>query len=87
MIGLTAAGAAMAGDPSPVSSSGVSTCRRAAGALGLDQILESLLPMLAGLDALSLTAVDIAIGVGMFFAGELALSRLLFRAYRRDEPY
>src|SRR5665647_3339398 len=35
-------------------------------ALGLDQIPESLLPMLACRGALALTAVDIAIGVGIF---------------------
>ena len=43
--------------------------------------------MLACRDALSLTAVDIALGVGVFFVGELVLSRLLFRAHLRDEPY
>ena len=56
-------------------------------ALGLDQIPESLLPMLACRDALSLTVIDIALGLGVFFAGELVLSRLLFRAHLRDEPY
>lgn len=56
-------------------------------ALGLDQIPESLLPMLACRAALSLTAADIAIGVGIFFVGELVLSRLLYRAHLRDEPY
>ena len=56
-------------------------------ALGLDQIPESLLPMLACRDALALTAADIALGVGVFFAGELVLSRLLYRAHLRDEPY
>jgi len=87
VIGLTVAGAAMAGD---LFSSFVK--RRlnlppSSQALGLDQIPESLLPMLACRDALSLTAVDIALGVGLFFAGELVLSRLLFRAHLRDEPY
>jgi hypothetical protein len=87
MIGLTVAGAAMAGD---LFSSFVK--RRlnlppSSQAVGLDQIPESLLPMLACRDALSLTAVDIALGVGVFFAGELVLSRLLFRAHLRDEPY
>ena len=87
VIGLTVAGAAMAGD---LFSSFVK--RRlnlppSSQALGLDQIPESLLPMLACRDALSLTAVDIALGVGVFFAGELVLSRLLFRAHLRDEPY
>ncbi len=56
-------------------------------ALGLDQIPESLLPMLACRGALSLTAADITLGLGIFFAGELVLSRLLFRAHLRDEPY
>jgi hypothetical protein len=85
--GATMAGAAMAGD---LFSSFVK--RRlnlppSSQALGLDQIPESLLPMLACRDALSLTAADIAIGVGLFFAGELVLSRLLYRAHLRDEPY
>ncbi len=57
-------------------------------ALRLDQIPELLLAMLACRDALSLTAVDIAIGVGVFFAGKLLmLSRLLVRARLRDEPH
>jgi CDP-2,3-bis-(O-geranylgeranyl)-sn-glycerol synthase len=87
IVGLTAAAAAMAGD---LFSSFVK--RRlnlppSSQALGLDQIPESLLPMLACRDALSLTVIDIALGVGVFFAGELVLSRLLFRAHLRDEPY
>jgi len=87
MVGITAAAAAMAGD---LFSSFVK--RRlnrppSSQALGLDQIPESLLPMLACRDALSLTAVDVVLGVGVFFAGELVLSRLLFRAHLRDEPY
>ncbi|HEY4987055.1 MAG TPA: CDP-archaeol synthase [Bradyrhizobium sp.] len=56
-------------------------------ALGLDQIPESLLPMLAARTLLSLTAIDIAAGVAIFFVGELVLSRLLFKAHLRDEPY
>ena len=56
-------------------------------ALGLDQVPESLFPMLACRDALLLTIADIALGVGIFFIGELILSRLLFRAHLRDEPY
>jgi CDP-diglyceride synthetase len=56
-------------------------------ALGLDQVPESLFPMLACRDALSLTIADIALGVGIFFIGALMLSRLLFRAHLRDEPY
>jgi CDP-diglyceride synthetase len=86
-IGAIVAGAAMAGDlfssfvkrrlNSPPSSQ----------ALGLDQVPESLFPMLACRDALSLTIADIALGVGIFFFGALILSRFLFRAHLRDEPY
>ena len=56
-------------------------------ALGLDQAAESLLPLLACRAALPLTAADIALGVAVFFAGEFILSRLLYRAHLRDEPY
>src|SRR5437016_7971861 len=52
-------------------------------ALGLDQVPESLFPMLACRDALSLTIADIALGVGIFFIGALILSRFLFRAHLR----
>lgn len=86
-IGAIVAGGAMAGD---LFSSFVK--RRlnyppSSQALGLDQIPESLFPMLACRDALSLTIADIALGVGIFFIGALILSRLLFRAHLRDEPY
>jgi hypothetical protein len=86
-VGVIAASAAMAGD---LFSSFVK--RRlnftpSSQALGLDQLPESLLPLLICRDALSLTAVDIVLGVGLFFVGELVLSRVLYRAHLRDEPY
>lgn len=86
-VGAIVAGAAMAGD---LFSSFVK--RRlnlppSSQALGLDHVPESLFPMLACRDALSLTIADIALGVGIFFIGGLILSRLLFRAHLRDEPY
>ena len=56
-------------------------------ALGLDQVPESLFPMLACRAALSLTIADIVLGVGIFFIGELILSRFLYQAHVRDEPY
>ena len=56
-------------------------------ALGIDQIPESLLPLLAGADPLGLTMRDIVAGVVIFFVGELLLSRLLFRLHLRDRPY
>ena len=56
-------------------------------ALGLDQIPESLFPLLACQSLLGLTALDIAAGVAAFFIGELLLSRLLFWLHVRDRPY
>ncbi len=56
-------------------------------ATGLDQIPESLFPLLACRGALSLSDLDIAISVAIFFVGEIVLSRLLYRAHLRDRPY
>ena len=56
-------------------------------ALALDQVPESLFPMLACRDALSLTIADIALGVGIFFIGELILSRVMYMVHLRDRPY
>ncbi len=56
-------------------------------ALGLDQIPESLFPLLACRDALSLSALDIALALVLFFIGEILFSRLLYRIRLRDEPY
>lgn len=86
-IGALVAGGAMAGD---LFSSFVK--RRlnqppSSQAVGLDQVPESLFPLLACSGALPLTIVDIATGVGVFFIGELLLSRLLFKVRLRDEPY
>ena len=85
--GADAAAAAMAGD---LCSSFVK--RRLAlapssRALGLDQLPESLLPLLACRQALSLTAPDIVLAVAAFFIGEIVLSRILYRMHLRDEPY
>jgi CDP-diglyceride synthetase len=85
--GLVVALAAMAGDLAS------SFIKRRLGlapssqAIGLDQIPESLLPLLACRAALGLDAADIAAGVGIFFIGELALSRLLYRLHVRERPY
>ena len=86
-IGAIVAGSAMVGD---LFSSFVK--RRlnfppSSQAIGIDQVPESFFPMLACRDALSLTIPDIALGVGVFFIGELILSRLLYQVHVRDEPY
>lgn len=56
-------------------------------ALGLDQIPESLLPLLSCIGPLGLTLADVAAGTAVFFFGELLISRLLFRMHLRDQPY
>ena len=86
-IGVMAAGAAMAGDLFSSFLKRRLNLPPSSQALAVDQIPESLLPMLVCRAALQLTAVDIVLGVAIFFAGELVLSRLLFRAHLRDEPY
>jgi CDP-archaeol synthase len=86
-IGALVAGGAMAGD---LLSSFVK--RRldlspSSRATGLDQIPESLFPLLACRGALSLSAADIGAGVAIFLVGEVLLSRLLYRLRLRDRPY
>ncbi|WP_244443098.1 CDP-archaeol synthase [Bradyrhizobium sp. Ai1a-2] len=58
-----------------------------AQAIGLDQIPESLLPLVVCQNALSLTWIDIIICVGIFLIGELMISRLLYKLNIRDQPY
>jgi len=86
-IGLLVAAAAMTGDLLS------SFLKRRFGlapsskATGLDQIPEALFPLLACRSALSLTAIDIAVGCVIFFVGEVLLSHLFFRLRLRDRPY
>src|SRR5215469_13392815 len=86
-IGLLVAGTSMAGDLFS------SFLKRRIGlgpsskATGLDQLPESLFPLLACQPLLSLTAVDIAVGCAVFFAGAVLLSRLFFWLGLRDRPY
>ena len=56
-------------------------------ALGLDQIPESLLPSLVGMILLSLSALDVIFVVTAFFAGELLISRVLYKLRIRERPY
>jgi hypothetical protein len=56
-------------------------------ATGLDQIPESLLPMLAAVPLLGSSLTDVALVTACFFAGEILLSRLLHRFHLRDQPY
>jgi hypothetical protein len=56
-------------------------------ALGLDQVPESLFPLLLCRRALSLSVVDLFLIVAGFFVGELAISKVLYRFHLRDQPY
>ncbi|HUL73278.1 MAG TPA: CDP-archaeol synthase [Vicinamibacterales bacterium] len=54
---------------------------------GVDQVPESLLPLLACRQLLSFTPADIAVVAVTFFAGDVLLSRLLYVLRIRDRPY
>jgi CDP-2,3-bis-(O-geranylgeranyl)-sn-glycerol synthase len=56
-------------------------------ATGLDQVPESLFPLLACRNALALTAMDIVAGVILFFIGEVLLSLVVYRLGLRERPY
>jgi CDP-archaeol synthase len=56
-------------------------------AIGLDQIPESLFPLLACRRALALTVSDIAVAVITFLISELLISRVLYKFRLRDRPY
>lgn len=86
-IGLLIAAAAMLGD---LLSSFIKRRLRIASsgmALGLDQIPESLLPLLAVRTQVGLDPIDIAQITLAFMALELALSQLLYHLHIRKQPY
>jgi len=86
-LGLVVATTAMAGDLFSSFLKRRLGLRPSSRAIGLDQIPESLFPLLACRHALSLTALDIVVGTAIFFVGEVVLSRVLFRLHVRDRPY
>ncbi len=53
----------------------------------LDQVPESLLPLLAVRPALDLSWLSIVVVVSAFVTAHLILSRLMFRLHIRDRPY
>ncbi|MDG4884484.1 CDP-archaeol synthase [Mesorhizobium sp. WSM4884] len=58
-----------------------------AEAPGLDQVPESLLPLVLVRDLVGLSVWDILVGVGAFWIGELLVSRFLYMLHIRDRPY
>lgn len=56
-------------------------------ALGLDQIPESLIPLLLGMWLVPLSLIDVFVGVAIFCVAAPVLSRLFFHIRLRDQPY
>ena len=86
-VGLRAASAAMAGDLLSSFIKRRTHLPPSSRATGLDQVPESLFPLLACRKALSLSTVDIAAGVLAFVVREVVFSRLLYKYRLRDQPY
>ena len=55
--------------------------------VGLDQVPESLFPLLACSSTLPLTVTDILIGTIVFSVGSIILSPVLYRLGIRDQPF
>lgn len=86
-LGLLVASTAMAGDLFSSFLKRRLHLAPSSKATGLDQLPESFFPLLACQLPLSLTAIDIAVGCAIFFAGQVLLSRLFFWLRWRDRPY
>lgn len=86
-VGLLAGAAAMVGDLFSSFIKRRLSLAPSSKATGLDQIPESLLPLLACRKALGLTGLDIMVALISFVVGEILLSRLLFALNLRDRPY
>jgi hypothetical protein len=86
-LGLLVASTAMAGDLFSSFLKRRLHLASSSKATGLDQIPESLFPLLACRSVLSLSALDIVAACAIFFAGQVLLSRLFFWLRLRDRPY
>ena len=86
-IGLLVASTAMAGDLFSSFLKRRFHLAASSKATGLDQIPESLFPLLACRSELSLTALDIVVACAIFFVGQVLFSRLFFWSGLRDRPY
>ncbi len=56
-------------------------------ATGLDQLPESLIPLLACRQLVDLSAADIVVIAAVFFVGEIAFARLFYALKLREKPY
>jgi hypothetical protein len=86
-LGIVVASAAMAGDLCSSFLKRRLDYRPSSRATGIDQIPESLLPLIACRYWLPLTVPEILGGVVVFMIGEILLSLVLYRFGIRDRPY
>ncbi len=86
-IGVMLGGAAMLGDLLSSFTKRRLGLAPSSRAMGLDQIPESLLPLLACKSPLGLSWQSIAIVMTVFFGGQLLLSLLLYKMRIRKRPY
>jgi CDP-2,3-bis-(O-geranylgeranyl)-sn-glycerol synthase len=87
IVGLTIGTAAMAGDLLSSLAKRRLAMPPSSKATGIDQVPESLLPVIACRSALALSVVEIAAVTVIFFVGEVLLARLFYRLHLRDRPY
>ncbi len=86
-LGIVVATTAMAGDLLSSFLKRRLGLRPSSRATGLDQIPESLFPLLACRSWLPLNTLDVLAGIVIFLIGEIIGSRVLFRLHLRDRPY
>jgi hypothetical protein len=87
LIGAVVGIAAMAGDAFSSFLKRRLRLRPSSRATGLDQIPESLFPLIACRSMLALTITDVVAGVAFFFISEMILSQLLYKVGIRGHPY
>jgi CDP-2,3-bis-(O-geranylgeranyl)-sn-glycerol synthase len=85
-VGLVVALSAMAGDLVSSFLKRRMGLRPSSQAIGLDQIPESLLPLLAARWLLPVTILDVLMGTALFLVGNLVVSRFLLKLNLWDKP-
>ncbi|MBI3896680.1 MAG: CDP-archaeol synthase [Gammaproteobacteria bacterium] len=85
--GIVIAGFAMLGDLTSSFTKRRLGLSSSSQAVGVDQIPESLFPLLAVQTTFGLAALDVGVLVTVFLVLELAISRVLFKLRWRDQPY
>jgi CDP-diglyceride synthetase len=86
-VGILVASAAMVGDLCSSFFKRRANYSPSSRATGIDQIPESLLPLIVCHHWLTLTIPEIFIGVVVFGIGQILLSNMFYRLRIRDRPY